>query len=103
MKKQTLLKQLQTNDREIEACCLELIALEESDDHNYERFLYTIQNKRREIADKLSQVPKPTNPENNNLVSKSIPFNLAGTSNNGHLNANEIIRPTPSIIIGKFQ
>lgn len=98
LKKQSLLKQLQINDREIDACNQELTIIEESDDQNYERFLYTIQNRRRENADRLSQVPKSTKPENN-LTSKSIPFSLAGTSNN-NLNVNEMIKARPSIIIG---
>lgn len=97
LKKQCLLKQLATNEREIDACCQELTLLEESDDQNYERFLYTIQNRRREIADSLSQVPKSTKSESS-LTSKSVPFNLAGQSGN----PKEIIKPTPSIIIGLF-
>ena len=100
LKKQCLLKQLETNDRDIDACCQELSLLEESDDQNYERFLYTIQNRRRELADKLSQIPKSSGKQESNLVSKSIPFNLKSSSSNGHLNAKEILKPTPSIIIG---
>lgn len=95
LKKQSLLKQLATNEREIDACCQELTLLEESDDQNYDRFMYTIQNRRREIADSLSQVPKSAKAESN-LTSKSVPLNLAGQA----VNSKDIIKPTPSIIIG---
>lgn len=101
LKQQCLLKQLEVNLSEIDSCCLELSSIEESDDQNYERFLYTIQNRRREIADKLSQVPNSVK-QDNNLVSKSVPFNLAGSASNGtsNLTPNQMIKPTPSIIIG---
>ncbi|KAK4337393.1 hypothetical protein RND71_043340 [Anisodus tanguticus] len=82
LQKQTLLRQLETNEREIRSTGQELNLLEEADDQNYDRFLYTVQNKRREIAEKLSQIPKPiSNDALSNGIQKNRPSIIIGANN----------------------
>jgi GTPase SAR1 family protein len=106
LQRETLLKQIEVNNHEIDATCQELGILQQSDEQNYDRFLYTIQNRRREIADKLSNVPAPAPSATSNGTtstnppprSMSMPLGLMnGTQTAG---TTEIIKHTPSIIIG---
>lgn len=104
LQRQTLLKQIEINNQEIDATCQELTTLQHSDEQNYDRFLYTIQNRRREIADKLSNVPSTSNssgPKTNCTPnqpprSMSMPLGLM----NGSQSTSDLIKHTPSIIIG---
>ncbi|RWS29286.1 rab-like protein 6 isoform X1 [Leptotrombidium deliense] len=96
LQRETLLKQLETNCQEIHSTCIELDLLQESDDQNYDRFLNIITDKRRQIADNLSQIPSNDNHNMNGPPrSLSVPANLAPKSNNS-----DILKQTPSIIIG---
>jgi len=103
LQRETLLRQLETNFFEIQTTCHELDTIQESDDQNYDQFLDFITNRRRQIADQLS---KTSNGETNGSVSgpprsMSMPANLAQKHQmNAPINTNDIIKPSPSIIIG---
>jgi len=105
LQRETLLKQLETNSREISATSQELDILENSDDQNYDRFLEALTNKRRQLADQLSQ----SSTTNGNVKamnstiggpkrSISMPSNLVSRRNTNQ--TPEIVKPMPSIIIG---
>ena len=102
LQRETLLKQLETNCKDIHTTCEELDVLQESDEQNYDKFLDMITNRRRQVADQLSQVPVPkmTNGGSGDGApprSMSMPANLSNQAGSG---APEIIKPSPSIIIG---
>lgn len=100
LQRETLLKQLETNCADIRTTCEELDVLQESDEQNYDKFLDMLTNRRRQVADQLSQVPPPmtTNPADGPPRSMSMPANLS--SNQGPPGVQPIIKPSPSIIVG---
>lgn len=51
LQKETLLSQLQRNQRETQTCSGDLVAFLQSDDANYEKFLEQLSHRRRQIAD----------------------------------------------------
>lgn len=99
LQRETLLRQLETNSKEITTTCEELDVLQETDLQNYDRFLNMITDRRRLIADQLSAKPV-ANGIDGPTRSISMPANLSSNGmkpNNGMAN---IIKPSPSIIIG---
>lgn len=101
LQRETLIKQLETNYRDIQTTCEELDLHQESEEQNYELFLDLITNKRRQIADQLSQIPqKPVCSANGTIPPRSIsmPANIANKAQVQPEAA--IVKPTPSIIIG---
>lgn len=105
LQRNTLLKQLETNSHEFNATCQELDILDGSEEQNYDIFLDMITNKRRQVADQLSQTPI-TNGSNAMSAgpsrSISMPANLTiQRPSSSQSQAPEIIiKPSPSIIIG---
>lgn len=105
LQRETLLRQLETNCFEIQTTCEELDLHQDSEEQNYDRFLDYITNRRRQIADQLSQVTT-TNGETNGGInsapprSMSMPANLVLNQSNLPPNHTELIKPSPSIIIG---
>lgn len=59
LQKETLLKQLETNDTETEATVQELDMYCNSDEANYSKFLENLVKKRREVADSNANIPPP--------------------------------------------
>jgi hypothetical protein len=106
LQRQTLLRQLETNYFEIQTTSDELDTIQDSDDQNYDQFLDLITNRRRQIADQLSKVTTTSNGDTNGSVSMpprslSMPSNLAQKQQiNAQVTNNELIKPSPSIIIG---
>lgn len=103
LQRETLLKQLETNCNEIQTTCQELDLVQESDEQNYDLFLNYLTNKRRQIADELSQVPSTLSSNGTAHQgppkSLSVPANLSQKQTNSISN-NDLIKATPSIIIG---
>lgn len=104
LQRETLLKQLETNSHEIDATCQELDILDGSDEQNYDIFLDMITNKRRQMADQLSQ----TSVDSTSMVSgprrsTSMPANLSikrpplGSQSQA---PEVVVKHSPSIIIG---
>ncbi|KAG8190585.1 hypothetical protein JTE90_014061 [Oedothorax gibbosus] len=56
LQRETLLKQLEINKGEIQATVEELDCLSESEEQNYDVFLDNLTNRRRQVAEQLSQV-----------------------------------------------
>ncbi|XP_020291966.1 rab-like protein 6 [Pseudomyrmex gracilis] len=80
LQRETLLKQLETNEEETRLTTQELDLFQDSDDADYNKFLDNLVNRRRALADSVSA---------NNLVS-----NVSSSINNHHLaspNTNNII------------
>ncbi|XP_074598991.1 rab-like protein 6 [Brevipalpus obovatus] len=110
LQRETLLKQLETNSREISVTCQELDVLENSDDQDYDRFIEALTNKRRQLADQLSNSTQ--NGEAKVMGSSSssgsagsgpkrsvsMPSDLA--SRKAAIQTPEVVKPTPSTIIG---
>lgn len=99
LQRQTLLRQIEVNTHEIEATCDELSVLLCSDEQNYDRFLYTIQNRRREEADKLSSIPSSSSNQGVRQPPRSMSMPLGMVNGSQPMNG-DLIRHTPSIIIG---
>lgn len=109
LQRETLLKQLETNSREISVTCQELDVLENSDDQNYDRFLEALTSKRRQLADQLSHNSTPNgdvkgmgssggSSHGGPKRSVSMPSDL--TARKAISQTPEVVKPTPSIIIG---
>uniref|UniRef100_A0A2L2Y1T9 Rab-like protein 1 n=1 Tax=Parasteatoda tepidariorum TaxID=114398 RepID=A0A2L2Y1T9_PARTP len=60
LQKETLLKQLEINNNEIQATVEELDCLSESEEQNYDVFLDNLTNRRRQVAEQLSQLSSPS-------------------------------------------
>lgn len=60
LQKETLLRQLERNEIEINATIQELDMFCDSDEANYSKFLDTLVRKRREVADSNANIPPPT-------------------------------------------
>ncbi|XP_067131764.1 rab-like protein 6 isoform X2 [Centruroides vittatus] len=73
LQRETLLKQLEINSQEINATSEELDFLQESEDQNYDLFLEALTNRRRQVAEQLSQPVKPNEIQNGLPPSSSIP------------------------------
>ncbi|KFM82739.1 Rab-like protein 1, partial [Stegodyphus mimosarum] len=56
LQRETLLKQLEINNNEIRATVEELDCLAESEEQNYDVFLDNLTNRRRQVAEQLSQI-----------------------------------------------
>ncbi|XP_018332248.1 rab-like protein 6 [Agrilus planipennis] len=61
LQKETLLRQLERNEEEIQATVLELDTYFSSDEANYNKFLDNLVKKRREIADLNANIPQQQN------------------------------------------
>ncbi|XP_066594854.1 rab-like protein 6 [Prorops nasuta] len=80
LQRETLLKQLETNEEETNLTVLELDLFESSDDADYNKFLETLVNRRRAIADSVSTTTLVTNniaSVNNHASSLNGPRNLS--------------------------
>ncbi|XP_015783358.1 rab-like protein 6 [Tetranychus urticae] len=100
LQRETLLKQLETNSLEINATCQELDILQEADEQDYDKFLDMLTNKRRQIADQLSQTPV-INGDHTGGPPRSISMPADLTLRKSSQNPNDLImKPSPSIIIG---
>lgn len=104
LQRETLLKQLDRNNDEIDASCQELDAMNDNDEYSYDNFLEMITNKRRMMAEQLSATKVNANGTSAPPRSVSMPANMTNITNdpNGKLtNDNaQMPKPTPSIIIG---
>ncbi|XP_055947888.1 rab-like protein 6 isoform X1 [Argiope bruennichi] len=69
LQRETLLKQLEINNSEIQATVEELDCLSESEEQNYDVFLDHLTNRRRQVAEQLSQVPTSPSIESVNAFS----------------------------------
>ncbi|GFY69627.1 rab-like protein 6 [Trichonephila inaurata madagascariensis] len=69
LQRETLLKQLEINNSEIQATVEELDCLSESEEQNYDVFLDLLTNRRRQVAEQLSQVPTSPSVESVNAFS----------------------------------
>ncbi|CAL1285573.1 unnamed protein product [Larinioides sclopetarius] len=69
LQRETLLKQLEINNSEIQATVEELDCLSESEEQNYDVFLDHLTNRRRQVAEQLSQVPTSASIESVNAFS----------------------------------
>ncbi|GFT96856.1 rab-like protein 6 [Nephila pilipes] len=69
LQRETLLKQLEINNNEIQATVEELDCLSESEEQNYDVFLDLLTNRRRQVAEQLSQVPTSPSIESVNAFS----------------------------------
>jgi len=98
LQRETLKKQLETNQKEIETTYEELDILQESDEQRYDKFLEMITNRRRAIADKLSQTMQPSAGPTRSV---SMPVDLAKNKNlHASTGVPELVNHNPSIIIG---
>ncbi|XP_054156549.1 rab-like protein 6 [Oppia nitens] len=117
LQRQTLLGQLETNLGEMQTTSDELDSLQESDDQNYDLFLELLTNRRRRIADQMSnkvtdsqnglpslpsqQPPSRSKSMPSSLAQKALAISSAGNhSNIGNTNEPMVNKPSPSIIIG---
>lgn len=73
LQRETLLKQLEINSQEINATSEELDFLQESEDQNYDLFLEALTNRRRQVAEQLSQPVNSNEIQNGLAPSSSIP------------------------------
>ncbi|KAF7493581.1 Rab-like protein 6 [Sarcoptes scabiei] len=96
LRREALLNQLSRNATEIEATRMELDAMNQSEEFDYDRFLEMITNKRRAVADQLSAISSTKNATN--ILSKNEA--IIENSSNGNNRIEPIQKPTPSIIIG---
>ncbi|GIX68788.1 hypothetical protein CDAR_120991 [Caerostris darwini] len=69
LQRETLLKQLEINNSEIQATVEELDCLSESEEQNYDVFLDHLTNRRRQVAEQLSHVPTSSSIESVNAFS----------------------------------
>lgn len=69
LQRETLLKQLERNEAEINATIQEIDIFYNSDDNNYDKFLANLTRKRREIADSNANIPPPQQQQQNNTIS----------------------------------
>ncbi|XP_035229981.1 rab-like protein 6 [Stegodyphus dumicola] len=117
LQRETLLKQLEINNNEIRATVEELDCLAESEEQNYDVFLDNLTNRRRQVAEQLSQISSssvesvnafsisqangiteqsPTTPNNH-----SIPTQMGGKSISmpANLSQSVVENPCASVII----
>ena len=90
LQRETLLKQIETNEGETRLTIQELDLYQESDDADYDKFLDNLVNRRRAVADSASAtalVPNVTSSLSNHLIS----------SPNGSENLNSEMRRTTSM------
>ena len=101
LQRETYLKLLETNCREMQSTCQELDLILDSDENNYDRFLHFITNRRRKVADELSSNPAPSSSSirNQDNTPRSTNF-IASPKSMASVTPQTLIRPTPSIIIG---
>lgn len=101
LQRETYLKLLETNCREMQSTCQELDLILDSDENNYDRFLHFITNRRRKVADELSSnpVPSASSISNQDNTPRSTNF-IASPKSMASVTPQTLIRPTPSIIIG---
>ncbi|XP_063708560.1 rab-like protein 6 [Culicoides brevitarsis] len=83
LRKQTLLTQLQRNEKDNEICLMEISEFLKSENADYTKFLDNLVNKRREVADQ-----------------NSVKLDTVHTANGANTVANPALVPTKSIIIG---
>ncbi|KZC09744.1 PREDICTED: rab-like protein 6 [Dufourea novaeangliae] len=86
LQRETLLKQLETNEEETRLTVQELDLFQDSDDADYNKFLDNLVNRRRAIADSVS-------------ASTLVPTSLSNhhISSNGNINANAEVRRSISM------
>lgn len=99
LQRETYLKLLETNCRDIQTTCQELDILQDTDDQDYDKFLDVITNRRRRVADQLSSHSIPNGSVPQPPRSVSVPSNLANKGAAGQPQP-IIVKPTPSIIVG---
>lgn len=92
LQRETLLAQLERNQRDAEICVLEVNEFLKSDDADYNKFLDQLMNKRRQVADAKS----------NTRVVQCNPMPSTSVSGGQHSSIPEL-RPTKSIIVGGGQ
>lgn len=92
LQRDTLMAQLERNQRDTEICVLEVNEFLGSDDADYNRFLDQLMNKRRQVADSKS----------NTQVVQCTPMPSASATGGQHSSIPEL-RPTKSIIVGGGQ
>ncbi|XP_076346723.1 rab-like protein 6 isoform X2 [Tachypleus tridentatus] len=86
LQRETLVRQLEVNSKEIETTVEELDVLQESEEQNYDLFLDALISKRRQMAEsqapKLSELSSPTSPfqVNGSLFSASSTSNVSNVS-----------------------
>ena len=103
LQRETYLKLLETNCREMQTTCQELDLILESDENNYDRFLHFITNRRRKMADELSSNPPPASAATSNGSHDTAPRStnfISTPSSMSTVTPQTLVRPTPSIIIG---
>lgn len=69
LQRESLLRQLERNGQETAATTQELDMLQESEEQNYELFVETLNNRRRQMAEQLSSASKPPS----QVVSNGLP------------------------------
>jgi len=94
LQRETYLKLLETNCRDIQTTCQELDILEDSDEQDYDKFLDFITNRRRQVADQHGV--NGDGPAR----SVSVPSNMKCLTSGPNQNQPIINKPSPSIIIG---
>lgn len=94
LQRETLLAQLERNQRDTDICVFEVTEFIKSEDADYDRFLDQLVNKRRQLADSKA---------NTNVVQSHHP--LPNVGGQGHQFNSSIpeLRPTKSIIVGGGQ
>lgn len=92
LQRETLLAQLERNQRDADICVLEVNEFLKSDDADYNKFLDQLMNKRRQVADAKS----------NTRVVQFNPMPSTSVSGGQHSSIPEL-RPTKSIIVGGGQ
>jgi GTPase SAR1 family protein len=100
LQRETYLKLLETNCRDIQTTCQELDVLQESEDQDYDKFLDFITNKRRQVADQLSSRPQVNGGVPHPPRSVSVPTNLSNKLSGAQQELPAIVKPSPSIIVG---
>ncbi|GAB6031528.1 Rab-like protein 6 [Chamberlinius hualienensis] len=81
LQRETLLKQVETNEYEIKSTSEELDLLEDSEEQNYDVFLECLSNKRRQLADQASPIgPSVDRPKIPQSQSMQLGENLSGQS-----------------------